>query len=632
MRTTAVALLLAATCGSMLAQNVPTNFVVDTLVSSGLTAPNDFCFTPDGRILIANRPGGVTVYANGSTATVGTVPNVETGSERALLGIAADPNFAQNGQIYVWYSSTQDAFMHLDRFTCTGDLANPSSTNLSFAASSRRVILDRAPDNAFNHNGGSPRFGPDGKLYLSIGDDASACSAQSLTTQQGVLLRMDVSQLPAGGSTTAPTFSALDPGDNPNSSATDFSQLVIANGLRNPVRMTIDPLTGNCYIGDVGQNAFEEFSEYVYNTSGLALVNFGWPWREGNATFTSCGGTAPTGLVPPLVDISSGQGWASIMGGPRYRNQNGAFDFGPAYEGSAFYSDYFAGQVRRLVFQNGSWSPAPAVPGQPNATNWGTGFVGMTSFDVGPDGAIYLVQHPSTYASSGGSLKRIRPLGPVNEVVLVSGDGQRGPAGEPFAQPVVVQVNDPQMNPLPGAQVNFAISGPGSLSTTNPVIADGQGRASTNVTALATTGGAITVTATTTGSPNGASASLFSRKITVTRAGNLVVLSVTNSSAAQPAQVPFVVMASAPGIPALPTFIGPICTDPWSPLTFVVEDSIGLFGFTSLSGSGATGSPGLTKVYNFPPGALVGVTLNFQAVGLDPVEGVFRTNCERKTL
>src|SRR5690606_36953037 len=135
------------------AQNVPSGFVVDTLVSTGLQAPNDLCFLPDGRALLANRGGLVQVYAGGPVVTVGTVAAVETGSERGLLSIEADPNFPANGYIYVWYSSTGDAFLHLDRFTCTGDLNNPASTNLTFAASSRRVILAAMPDNAFNHNG-----------------------------------------------------------------------------------------------------------------------------------------------------------------------------------------------------------------------------------------------------------------------------------------------------------------------------------------------------------------------------------------------------------------------------------------------------------------------------------------------
>jgi len=619
------------------AQSVPTNFVVDTLLSSGLTAPTDFCFLPDGRMLIANRPGAVSLWINGSNTSsiIGTVPNVEVGQERALLSVAADPLFPINGFIYVWYASTADNFMHLDRFTCTGDLANSISTNLTINVASRRVIIASVPDVNFNHNGGSTRFGPDGKLYQSFGDDAQTCTSQVLTSQLGALLRMDVSQLGPAAGTTPPTFAQLNPGDNPLSANTDFSQLVLCYGLRNPVRYTIDPTTGNLYIGDVGQNAHEEYDEYIYQPGALQLVNFGWPWREGNFAYTgaSCGGTQPSGMVGPIVDVpQAGTGWLSSMGGPRYHNRGGQFDFGAAYEGIAFYGDYFAGQIRVLQNTGGTWAPAPAFPGQPSATNWAQNIIGLVSYDVGPDGAIYAVQQAGTYSTSGGFLKRIRPLGPVNGIVLVSGGGQAGPAGEPFPQPVVVQVNDPLGGPLPGGTVNFTVSGPATLSTTNPVIADGSGRAQTSVTGLTIAGGPITVTASTPGNPTPVSASLFARKITLTRASGLLVLQVTNTSPVSPVSVPFVIMCSAPGIAPLPTPIGPICTDPYNPFTFVIEDSIGLFNFVTLSGSGAVGNPGISKIYNLPVGALAGVTLWFQGVGLDPVAGPVRTNCEIKTL
>ncbi|HEB53960.1 MAG TPA: hypothetical protein ENI87_11965, partial [bacterium] len=450
--------LVLATAG--LAQNLPTNFVVDTLISSGLQAGHDFTFLPDGRVLIANRGGAVHVWAgSGNPVQIGTVASVETGSERGLLSIEADPNFPTNGYIYVWWSSSSDSFMHLDRFTCTGSLANGASTNLSFSQTSRRVILATMPDTAFNHNGGAVRFGPDGMLYLSVGDDATPCNAQSLTSKRGCLLRMDVSGLGSAPSSVEPPYSSLDPGNNPNSASAGFDQLVIAYGLRNPFRMEIDQVTGNCYIGDVGQNAQEEYSEYVYNQTALQLVNFGWPWREGTASYTGCGGSAPTGMVNPIATVSAGN-WNSVMGGPRYRNQNGPFDFGPAYEGDAFFLDYFGGELRRLTFTGSSWVLAAAVPGQPNASTWANGLTATVSMRQGPDGGLWFLQHPTTYATSGGFLKRIRPLGPTNSVITISGDGQVEPAGETFPQPLVVQVLDTNNQPLPGGTVNFAVSGP----------------------------------------------------------------------------------------------------------------------------------------------------------------------------
>jgi glucose/arabinose dehydrogenase len=622
-----VAALVA--CGTAAAQSVPTGFVVDTVISSGLQACHDFCFLPDGRVLLANRGGLVQIWVAGTPVAVGTVPNVETGQEKGLLGIVADPNFATNGYIYVWYSSTADSFMHLDRFTCTGDLANPASTLVSFASSSRRVVLGAVPDNAFNHNGGSPRFGPDGMLYQSIGDDANACQAQSLTSQLGCVVRLNVNALPAGGSTTAPTFSSLDPGDNPLSANADFSQLVIAHGLRNPVRMEIDQATGNLYIGDVGQNAVEEYSEYVYNAGALQLRNFGWPWREGNNSYSTCGGSMPA-VVAPIATVNQGTGWLSAMGGPRYRNQTGgAYNFGANYEGNAFFLDYFAGQVRRLVNTAGVWGPAPSVPGQPDATNWSTGWVGAVSMKQGPDGGIWVSHHPGTYPSTGGTLKRIRPLGPTNSVVAISGGGQVTVVSEAFAQPIVARVLDTNSNPLPGGTVNFAVTGGALLSTVNPVIADANGYAQTTATATAA-GGAITVTASTPGSQTNGAFSLFARRLTITPAGTLLVASINNTTTAVPPNVPYILMLSFPGSPVLPTILGPICTDPSYALTVVIEDGVGMFGGLSYSGSGSIGNPTKSWVYTVPAGLLTGFQIRFQAIGFDGVTGWFRTNCETK--
>jgi glucose/arabinose dehydrogenase len=605
------AVTVVVATASAVAQSVPTGFTIDTLVSSGLAAPHDFCFLPDGRILIGNRAGSVQVYAGGAAVTVGTVPSVEVGSERGLLSITADPSFSLNGHIYVWYSSGSDSFMHLDRFTCTGDLAIPTSTNLTFASTSRRVILASVPDSQFNHNGGSCRFGPDGMLYQSIGDDAVACNAQSLTSQVGCILRMNVSTLPAGGGTTAPTFSSLDPGNNPLSANTDFSQLVIAHGLRNPVRMEIDQVTGNLYIGDVGQNAVEEYDEYVYPAGGtFTLVNYGWPWREGNNSFSSCSGGMPA-VTAPIAAVPQGGSWLSVMGAPRYRNQNGTADFGPAYEGNAFYLDYFAGQLRRLVNNAGVWSAAPAVPGQPNATNWGTGFVGVASMRQGPDGALYYT------------------LGPTNSIVAVSGGGQIGPALEPFPQPIVARVLDTQSNPLPFGTVNFAVSGPATLSTTNPVIADANGYAQTTATAI-NGGGTITVTASTPNSQTNGTFGLYARNIGVSGTATLVVVSITNQTAALPAQVPYIVMVAIQGAPSWLSPVGPICTDPSHFATFIIEDGTGIFGGISLSGTGGIGAPNLTKVYNIAPGLLTGLPLEFAAIGFDPITGLFRTDCEQR--
>jgi len=622
--------LALATVG--VAQNLPTNFVADTLISSGLQAGHDFTFLPDGRVLIANRGGLVQVWAgSGNPASVGSVSTVETGSERGLLSIEADPNFATNGYFYVWWSSTSDSFMHLDRFTCTGQLSNPTSTSLSFSMASRRVIINSAPDSAFNHNGGSCRFGPDNMLYLSIGDDANSCSAQSLTTKRGCLLRMDVSGLASTPSSSEPSYSSIDPGNNPNSSATNWTQLVIAYGLRNPFRMEIDQVTGNCYIGDVGQSSSEEYSEYVVGGGNYPLVNFGWPWREGFGGAGGCGGGTPSGLVNPIAAVTSSS-WNSVIGGPRYRNQGGPFDFGSSYEGDAFYLDYFSGQLRRVTNNGSSWSAAPAVPGQASSLNWATGMVATVSMRQGPDGGLYYLQHSGTYGNSGGSLKRIRPLGPTNSVEVISGNAQIGPAGEAYPQPLVTRVFDTNGQPMPFGTVNFTATGGHTLSTTNPVTADANGFAQTSVTASTVAAGAFTVTGSTPGSQSNAVFDMFSRKLTatgITTSTTLLILSAVNQTQANPPVIPYIVFMSFPGSQTVPTPIGPVCTDPSYALTVVLEDGFGAFGGGSISGTGSVGTPNKTWIYSGVPNFLLaGQQMRFQAVGLDPVTGWFRTNCE----
>jgi glucose/arabinose dehydrogenase len=615
-------LALACAPSLLLAQNVPTGFTIDTLVASGLSSPNDVCFLPDGRALIANSGGSVSLYAGTSTTAIpiGTVPSVASGSEEGLLSIAADPGFASNGHFYVYYSSAVDAFMHLDRFTCTGDLANPASTNLQFTAASRHIVLGTLLDNASNHNGGSLRFGPDGKLYLCVGDDAIACNAQNPNMQVGALMRLDVSGLPAGPSLALPSFATLDPGNNPLSHNNDFTQLVIAHGLRNPFRMEIDPITGNVYLGDVGANQVEEYSEYVYPTfGGLQLVNFGWPWREGNVTGGTCGGNPPPGLTDPIAWQAHGSGWSAVMGGARYRNLGKPRDFGAAYEGSAFFFDYYAGDVRRLVHNGSSWQPAPAVPGQPSAANWAQNFYNITSLRLGPDGALWITSHASN------ALQRVRPTSSAVSTVAVFGADQRSPAGEAFPLPLVVRVLDAQQNPMAGAVVQWSTNGPATLSASNPSFTDANGYASTLVTA--TGGGVIAVTGASPGALTNATFPLFARELTTATGPGFLQVAIANATSAVPANVPYVLFLSFPGSPSLPTILGPLCIDPTWPLAFVIEDGLGVFGGVSFSGTGGIGSPSLLKVYALPPGIFSGLQMSFQAIGFDPLTGWFRTNC-----
>jgi glucose/arabinose dehydrogenase len=604
------------------AQNVPAGFVVDTLVASGLSAPHDFCFLPDGRILIANKAGGVVVFAAGSVVTIGTVPAVETSYERGLLSIAADPAFAGNGHFYVYYALAGDDFLHVDRFSCTGALADPVSTNLQFAAGSRRVVLGSLVDNAQTHNGGALRFGPDGMLYLSCGEDGAPCAAQDPLSQSGALLRFQVANLPAGGSLVLPSFASLDPGDNPLSANSDSTQLLLAHGFRNPWRFDIDASSGDIYIADVGEFALEEVSEYVRPAGGpLPLRNFGWPWREGTLPGTGCAGVAPAALVAPIVTVPNGP-WRAILTGPRYRSRTAVHDFGGGYDGVLFYADYSAGAVRRLAW-NGSWAPAAAVAGQPDGANWATGLDLVTGLRQGPDGALYCTRHP-------GLLQRIRPIGQGIAITVAGGGGQLVTAGEPFPAALRVRVVDAQSMPIANVPVSFTVSGAAVLTSASPTPTDAQGHAQVTVAALAAIGGPVMVSAATAGAASAAQFGLFVRRLTATSVPGALTVSIVNRSEVVPALVPYVVLVALPGSPSLPLPFGTLCIDPGHALAVVIEDAFGIFGGVSLSGAVAIGDPGLLRVYPLPPGLLAGLQMSFQAVGFDAQDGLFVTNCEQR--
>jgi len=218
-----------------------------------------------------------------------------------------------------------------------------------------------------------------------------------------VVLRLNVAALPDTGS-GPPLKSLITPPDNPFPPANANAGLTFCFGLRNPFRFHIDPLTGLLFIGDVGQSTYEE----VDQASGGE--NFGWPFREGPLVRQPTGCTEPGGsgsqtYDDPIFyyDRTDPPGGASIIGGPRYRPvTGGACCFPSLYDGAVFFSDYYRGFLRVIKDTGGgTWAALDSVPGQPNATDWGSGYNYIGDYLEGPDGAIYyLKQNP-------GSLRRI---------------------------------------------------------------------------------------------------------------------------------------------------------------------------------------------------------------------------------
>jgi hypothetical protein len=356
------------------------------------------------------------------------------GTERGLLGIAVDPEFPARPYVYIHCNDSTALAIRITRLTVGGDLAFTGNGNLAIDPASRYDVLTAIPDNDARHNGGTVRFGPDGMLYASIGDDASSCAAQDTSSLRGVILRIDVSGLPAGAG-GPPAFGLITPADNPFPSNQPRARLIWACGLRNPFRFHIDPLDGNLYIADVGESHWEE----INRATGGGL-DFGWPHFEGATVFdASCLLPLPA-TAPVYAYDRSGSGSAAFVSGGVYRAPRlAAAPFPLEYNGDYFFADYYAGFLRRLKYGGGNWSIAPPVAGQQDATNWATGLVSVNDFAIGPDGGLWYCLQFVNFVPGSGQIRRI-----VNAVAPP-------PPPPPVLPPPIVTFSPPYPSPAPGA-------------------------------------------------------------------------------------------------------------------------------------------------------------------------------------
>ena len=178
-----IALLFQLSVGVIQAAEVPSGFT-DALLAGNLTAPTAMAFAPDGRLFVAEERGRLRIIKNGVLLpTPFLTVNVDYSGERGLLGVAIDPDFAVNRFVYVYYTvPSTPRHNRLSRFTANGDVA---------VAGSQTVLLELDNLNAGNHNGGAIHFGPDGMLYIAVGDNAVGTNAQSLSNLLGKILRIN---------------------------------------------------------------------------------------------------------------------------------------------------------------------------------------------------------------------------------------------------------------------------------------------------------------------------------------------------------------------------------------------------------------------------------------------------------
>jgi glucose/arabinose dehydrogenase len=394
---------------------VPTGFVDQVIVSSGLDQPRAFATLPDGRMLVVEQRSGKVHLIVGnhiaSTDPVYTVLDVNpNGYERGVQGIAVDPLFPARPYVYFFYDSF-DLNMHLMRCTVGGTINTPTGESLTFG--SERQIINDLPHSYPSHNAGCMRFGPDGMLYASVGDGEEGCTAQDSTWARGCFLRMDLSKVPAGGGTAQVPRGLITPKDNPLSSPDSNARLVWAYGFRNPWVFGMDPATGTIYTADVGEATQEEVDEVVKGR------NYGWPYREGLTVQTMAGCTEPggsgnpaNGYVNPIAAFNRDGALHAVSCAGIYRAVQpgpGVANWPAEYRGNVFFADYYVGDLIRLKRDalTNKWGRAGAVPGMAD-TAWARGLNAATDYYEGKDGSLYwLSQFDASFANGTGSLHRI---------------------------------------------------------------------------------------------------------------------------------------------------------------------------------------------------------------------------------
>ncbi len=363
--------------------------IVTTRIAFGLSSPVFACSPPGDmdRLFVVQRGGQIRIIDDLYSTPVKlatpflSVSGITSGGERGLLGMAFHPDYANNGRFFVNFTASGSGATTIREYVVSAadpNVANPTPV---------QTLLTIAQPYS-NHNGGCIQFGPDGMLYIGTGDGGSGGdpfdNSQDPTELLGKMLRMDV-DLPA------PHI----PASNPFYNGTSLPGLIWATGLRNPWRFSFDGDTGDMYIADVGQNAWEEIDFQPASSTGGE--NYGWRCMEGNHCYTTsphctCNGTPLTG---PIKEYSHSLG-CSITGGVVYRGSKI-----PALSGTYFYADYCSNRIWSFRYDGANLTEhtdrtAELAPASGSISS-------ISSFGEDGRGEVYIME------VGGGELYRIEP-------------------------------------------------------------------------------------------------------------------------------------------------------------------------------------------------------------------------------
>lgn len=374
----AVGVLIMAPTGATSAATLPAGFS-ETLVANGLSSPTAMDFAPDSRLFVCLQGGQLRVIKNGSLLPTPFISlTVDNAGERGLLGLAFDPNFSTNNFIYLYYTVPgSPAHNRVSRFTANGDVV--------MAGSELQLLNLDNLSSATNHNGGAIHFGPDGKLYVAVGENANPANSQTLNNRLGKILRIN-----SDGSI---------PTDNPFfNTATGANRAIWAMGLRNPFTFAFQPGTMRMFINDVGQSAWEEIND------GIAGSNYGWSTCEGFCSPPN------SNFRDPLFQYAHGSTsttGCAIVGGGFYNPAT--VQFPASFVGKYFFADLCTGWIR--LFD----------PSNNTAADFGSGVATPVDLKVAIDGSLYYLAIGSSaifrIQFTGGTAPTITTQ-PANQTVL----------------------------------------------------------------------------------------------------------------------------------------------------------------------------------------------------------------------
>ena len=378
-------LMIGALPDQVTAGRSPNRLTVSLELKAGnLNQPTAVTHAADGsgRLFISEQPGTIKIYSNGSLgptfldiSTSVRSPQSGGGGEEGLLSIAFPPGFGPSKKYFFVYYTNLSGDNQISRFSITNDPNRADPT-------SEKVILNLPHPGQSNHNGGQIVFGPDGYLYIGTGDGGGGNdpyrNAQNPNSLLGKILRIDVEMLPTDivsatsrvflpllsqGVPSQQTITYRIPDDNPFINVPGYRGEIWAIGLRNPWRFSFDRGTQDLYIGDVGQNTWEEIDYQADPSSGGE--NYGWPDMEGNHCYLEPNCT-PSAYNLPIFEYQHTGGNCSVSGGYVYR--------GPAYpllQGMYVYSDYCSASIWGLQDNGSGWVNQYLGQGEARITSFG---------------------------------------------------------------------------------------------------------------------------------------------------------------------------------------------------------------------------------------------------------------------